>query len=111
MISDPHHLIGKIAFSIVMEDILGDGSETEAILYVSPLDYWEGNQCQADWTPSEVFTAIEELGHPGAELCEAMIELNEPVEIEHITEHLNNHPLFVFNPDFDAFMKRNSNEK
>jgi len=104
--SDPDHLEGKIVYCLVEMPQCPDSDEYLLTLSVSPLDYWQEEGCCADWTPHEVFDALKEMGHQGAELMEAMIEFYEPVDIEHIRQHIEQHPLFVFDQDFSDFMER-----
>ena len=104
--SNPDKLIGKVAFSVAT------GMNDELLISVTPLDYFQEENCQADWTPEEVFIELNKMGYPEAgELMEALIEVGTNIDRTALIEKLVRHPLFVHDEGFVNFCKSHDSEE
>ena len=104
--SSPDKLVGKVAY------VVATGMDDEILILVTPLDYFQEEKCQADWTPAEVFTALKEMGYDEAgEMMEAMIEVGTNIDRTTFIEKLNNHPLFVHDENFVNFCESYASEE
>ena len=78
-------------------------------IIVTPVEYFETNGYQADWTPSEVFDAFEhDLNIQGDEVVEGDLELSgiEGKSVKDLYDMISEHDRFVYHQGFAEFMAR-----
>ena len=104
--STPDKTVGKILYSIQKSSAL----EMDAnciLIYVTPKDYFEKEECQADWTPQEIFDYLSRLRFVSGECMEGVVEVHErtPYTRTRLEEHMEANPLFETDPRFDKLLE------
>lgn len=108
-LSNPNKLNGKIAFVIS-----GMNGNNIISVSVTPLDYFQTKNAQADWTPSEVYSELGRLGYRGGESEEGTVELDMEGTDESVSTLRNKllaSDLFLEDAGFTAFMKSFESEE
>ena len=70
--STPTQLIGAILYAVVREE-----DDDSLHIYVTPKDYYETTNAQADWTPEEAINELERVGFIASEAMEGVIEISD----------------------------------
>ena len=80
-----------------------DSEPGYAVMYVTPAEHWNTEQCQADWTDQDVLDELGKANFYVGELMDGTLAIKTS-ELGQLTQFLENHPDFEENIDFAKYM-------